>query len=118
MHDMQDGLREAEKAVDMAREKFPFFDPRGLGPYDQPYVPDQHSFDTDSGRKQVATGIAALKALRLLNGVDAYAAKHRAEQWGRRNGMAPYVSNGAIIAAAVGLGIGVSSDRDGNVSLG
>lgn len=114
----RDVLREAAKAVALARAKYDLVDPRGLGPHDQPYEPDQHSFDSDSGREQVATGIAALRALPLSERADAYAVKHRAEQWGRRNGMAPYVSTGAIIVAALGIGIGVHRDNDGDVSLG
>lgn len=114
----QDVLREAAKAVELAEAEFPLLDPRGLGPYGQPYVRNQHSFDTDFGREQVATGIEALKALPLSERSHAYAVKHRAEQWGRRNGMAPYVSNGAIIVAAIRLGIGVHRDKDGDVSLG
>jgi hypothetical protein len=114
----QDALREAENAVELAKSEHPLLDHRGLGPYDHPDVPNQHSLDTPYGREQVATGMAALKALRLSERTDAYAVKHHAEQWGRRNGMATYVSTGAIIAAAVGLGIDVHRDRVGNVSLG
>jgi hypothetical protein len=53
--------------------------------------------------------------------LSSYGLKHHAEDWGRANGMAPYVSNGALIAAAVALGLpvrtGGSADNP-NVAVG
>jgi hypothetical protein len=36
---------------------------------------------------------------------DSYFLKHEAERWGGRNGMCSYISNGALIAAALCLGL-------------
>lgn len=59
---------------------------------------------------QLATAGAFLRLLRpTATATDgspgSYGLKHDAERWGRAHGMAPYVSNGALIAAAVALGL-------------
>jgi hypothetical protein len=44
---------------------------------------------------------------------DSYTMKHRAEAWGRANGMSPYVSNGMLIAAAIALSVAIKRDPRG-----
>lgn len=58
---------------------------------------------------QVATAVAFLRLLTPTHAATwqspgSYGLKHDAEQWGRVNGLEPYVSNGALIAAAVEIG--------------
>jgi hypothetical protein len=52
--------------------------------------------------------------------LSSYGLKHHAEDWGRANGMCPYVSNGALIAAAAALGLPmrVGSGDGPNVAIG
>jgi hypothetical protein len=75
---------------------------------------------------QIRTAAAYLRLLRPTKTVPAtgalgsYTLKHCAERWGRAHGMAPYVTNGALIAAAAALGLPM---RDGsgdspNVAIG
>jgi len=47
-----------------------------------------------------------------------YGLKHDAERWGRSHGMAPYVSNGALIAAAVALGLPIRRSRRDSPNVG
>ena len=46
-----------------------------------------------------------------------YALKHSAERWGERNGLEGYVSNGALIAAALHLGFLVRPDDPRSLSM-
>lgn len=62
--------------------------------------------------EQVATAFLYLaagpvKVLGSVRGVhcSSYSWKHQAERWGRLVGLAPYVSNGAFIAAADGMNV-------------
>ena len=111
-------LREATNAVALARLTFPLIEPRGIGPYVDPYQRDQHSLDDDYGLEQVATAIEYLLTFGLDGPMDSYEVKHLAEYWGRRNAMAPYVSNGAMIVASCYLGFEIDGDLSGNVRLG
>jgi hypothetical protein len=111
-------LREATNAVALASLSFPLIEPRGIGPYVDPYQRDQHSLDDDYGLEQVATAIEYLLTFGLDGPTDSYEVKHLAEYWGRRNGMAPYVSNGAMIVASCYLGFAIDGDLSGNVRLG
>ena len=55
---------------------------------------------------EIAAAVAYLIQLRPTTKrpmYSSYSLKHRAESWGRYNGREPYVSNGALIAAAVRL---------------
>ena len=81
-------------------------DPRGLGPFPQPYEPDQHSFDQPFGIWQVVTAIEWLRDgnLRKHRGVGSYGLKHQAERWGREQGLSYYVSNGAMLIALHAFG--------------
>ena len=70
---------------------------------------------------QVATAIAYLtcgpvRALRSIptrqpSAASSYGLKHQAERWGRSVGLAPYVANGALIAAALHLRIPMRRHR-------
>lgn len=81
-------------------------DPRGLGPFPQPDEPDQHSFDHPFGISQVATAMEWLREgnLRKHKGVGSYGLKHKAERWGREQGLSYYVSNGAMLIALHAFG--------------
>jgi hypothetical protein len=59
--------------------------------------------------KEMATTIAFLRHCRptKTTGIGSYGLKHAAERWGRANKGVPYVSNGALIAAALYLGLRV-----------
>jgi hypothetical protein len=63
---------------------------------------------------QLATAIEFLRHFRPTKKgtYSSYFLKHEAERWGGRNGMCTYVSNGALIAAALHLGLVI--DEYGN----
>lgn len=72
---------------------------------------------------QVATAVAFLRLLTPTHAATwqspgSYGLKHDAEQWGRVNGLEPYVSNGALIAAAVELGYPIWYRRGSNAAIG
>lgn len=92
-------------AIANATASYPI-DPRGLGPFDEPYSPNQHSFDQPGGREQVATALAWLQAegRHDSSGRGAYGLKYQAERWGKANGLSPYVSTGAMLIALYALG--------------
>jgi hypothetical protein len=56
---------------------------------------------------QIATAIAFLRQFRptKTGRLNSYYLKHEAERWGGRNGMCYYVSNGALLMAALCLGL-------------
>jgi DNA-binding XRE family transcriptional regulator len=58
---------------------------------------------SDDSLAQVATALAWIDAVEITAKpkVGSYGAKHQAERWGRENGYASYVANGALLAAAV-----------------
>jgi hypothetical protein len=91
-------------AIALAKEKFPDLSASGLN------TTDVDPVDVD----QVATAIAYLRNLRPTKTTTrgSYGLKHSAERWGRANRMEPYVTNGALIAAAVALGF-VVKRQDG-----
>jgi hypothetical protein len=68
----------------------------------------------------VAAAIAFLKRCRpAKKPLSSYWFKHAAEEWGSRNGMASYVTNGELIAAAVYLDFKTRWDgRSPNVEIG
>ena len=82
------------------RWRFPRFGANGLYPgrrnEPSPIQPDQ-----------VATAMAFLQRLKPTQRgyISSYALKHAAENWGRDVGMCAYVSNGALILAALLLGL-------------
>ena len=66
--------------------------------YCEPETPDE---------KEVETALAYLSRLDRTKhpNLNSYSLKHLAEKWGKRHGMQSYISNGALIEAAVRLGI-------------
>jgi hypothetical protein len=60
-------------------------------------------------RDEVATAVAFLSFPKPIQtpSVNSYSLKHAAENWGARHGMRAYISNGALIVAAVELGLAV-----------
>jgi hypothetical protein len=89
-------------AVTLAKRRFPKLCPDGLYPYPgtgiRPIDPDQ-----------VQTAIAFLSMLTPTKTarIGTGSLKHLAEDWGRRQGFATYISRGALTAAAVALGLAV-----------
>jgi hypothetical protein len=72
---------------------------------------------------EVETAVAYLslvKPTKRCNNLNSYALKHDAEEWGGRNGKCNYVSNGALIAAAIRLGLRIKpcSDTSLNAYIG
>ena len=73
-----------------------------------------------SDEESVATAIAFIdcSGVRVRHNVDrkvtSYSWKHRAEEWGREVGFAPYVANGDMILAALWRGVMTRED----VSIG
>jgi hypothetical protein len=89
---------EARTAVAAALARYPTLRPNGLDASDRSSL-DRHA-------EEVATAIAYLRCCRPKQtpDINSYWLKHRAEGWGKGHGLAPYVCNGALIAAAVYLG--------------
>jgi hypothetical protein len=88
--------------------------PRQLPPYDsngfylsngKPDPRGHYGPPQPPAEEEVETALAYLRQLRPTKqaNVNSYYLKHRAESWGDRNGMSSYVSNGALIAAAIRL---------------
>lgn len=83
-------------------------------------------YDAKLDALQVATALAYLKMgpVRVLRRVpsrlprSSYGMKHEAERWGREIGFAPYVTNGALIAAALHLRIPMRYVDRPNCALG
>ena len=70
---------------------------------------------TEEAECQVATATAFLQqcVLTVTPRENSYHLKHVAEGWGRRHGYMPYVSNGALIVAALAGGVVVKPfDRE------
>lgn len=68
--------------------------------------PPKSSLASPLRADEIATAIAFLRRFKPTKRgtYNSYFLKHEAERWGRRNGMVAYVSNGALIAAAMSLG--------------
>lgn len=95
-------LEEAVRAIEVARAKEPRL--RNGGFSDTPDKPEH-----EMRSAEVATAIAFLCRCRptKTTSLSSYGLKHAAERWGEANGAEPYVSNGALIAAALYLGLRV-----------
>lgn len=103
--------REAQRALVTALKKEPTLSLNGF-----PYAYEDDPFDvaksdqesrarlfSDDSLAQIATAIAWIDAVKVTGKPRAgsYGAKHAAEKWGRENGYAPYVANGALLVAAL-----------------
>jgi hypothetical protein len=101
--------RDAAAFVATRRPKrYPVLGPNGF--YDTRPFASEHDF------AEIATAILYLQHCIRTKTPTAfsYGLKHRVEGWGRRRGYAPYVSNGALIAAALYLGVKVKPLGEGN----
>jgi hypothetical protein len=78
--------------------------PHRSGLYAAPEAPDE---------KEVETAIAYLSRLTPTKKptCSSYFLKHRAEKWGKQHSMQRYVSNGALIEAAIRLGLSIKPIR-------
>jgi hypothetical protein len=83
-----------------SRYRFPRFGANGLHP-------GQRNEPSPIRPDQVATAMAFLQMLRPTQRayVSSYSLKHAAENWGCKVGLCSYVSNGALILAALMLGL-------------
>jgi hypothetical protein len=110
-------IAEAGLAITAAKSECPHLTTEGIGAY-QPcgnLVFSGPKFDEDRNNfrpEEVATAIAFLRRCRPTRAarLSSYSLKHAAERWGNASGMAPYVSNGELIAAALYLGLPVDID--------
>ena len=104
--------REAKHAVVAALTKHPElslngFPYRGFDKDDFEGLQEEHEsradLFSDDSLAQVATAIAWIDSIKMTKSakIGSYGAKHRAETWGRENGLSSYVANGAMIVAAV-----------------
>jgi hypothetical protein len=101
---------EACTAITIAKTRLPQLTVKGLGTYEQPpgrwlLIYEGAQFDRDRADfspDNVATAIAFLRRCRRLRSpkANSYSLKHFAERWGERASMAPYITNGELIAAA------------------
>lgn len=110
-------LEQAREAVETAKSKEPSLTQNGLdGDH------ERHYFD-DRSLQQVRTALIWLSQLEKTKNAARYSSgysyglKHQCESWGRENGLEPYVSNGALIAAAIFLGFPYKVD-DLNAFIG
>lgn len=119
-------IAEAKIAIAAAKNECPYLTTEGIGAY-QPFGhlifsgPEFERNRNNFRPEEVATAIAFLKRCRLTKAArrDSYGLKHKAERWGKANGMTPYVSNGELIAAAIYLGFPVAIDTsDVNALVG
>jgi hypothetical protein len=108
-------IAEAKIAIAAAKDACPHLTTEGIGA--QPFGhlvfsgPQFEEARNDFDPEQVATAIFFLRRCRLTRSratrLSSYGLKHAAERWGKAAGMAPYVSNGELIAAALYLGFPV-----------
>jgi hypothetical protein len=98
-------------AITVAKAAFPSLGDFGFGKPWEPINP-----------AHVATAMAFLNRCRKTKKPTrgSYGLKHLAERWGRDNGLEPYITNGALIVAAVALGFKVirQSSSDPNAVIG
>jgi hypothetical protein len=82
------------------RYRFPRFGANGLHP-------GRRNDPSPIRPEEVATAMAFLQMLKPTQRayVSSYTLKHAAENWGRKVGLCAYVSNGALILAALMLGL-------------
>lgn len=101
------GLSEAELAIVEVKAAIPQLGVFGMNLHEE----------RDFAVEEVATAIAFLRQCRKLKRPNhgSYYLKHVAERWGCDNGMQAYVTNGALIVAAVFLGFVV--EWEGNYGL-
>jgi hypothetical protein len=101
-------------ALALARRRFRKLSADGIRVYPGSAPQDIHA-------DQVETAMAFLKLLRptAKPTVGTGSLKHHCEDWGGLNGLCAYISRGALISAAVALGLTVRPNRSGaDVEIG
>lgn len=120
-------LAEARAAIEVAKAALPHLTTEGMGAVEaRPWRPvySGAAFDRDRGTfvpENVATAIAFLRRCVAIKTptLGSYGLKHAAERWGATHGMAPYLTNGELIAAASYLGFTIKEEpRSLNVLIG
>jgi hypothetical protein len=99
---------EALRAINVARSRYPRLGANGFP------VPPNWGYEIKRRTDlievdQVVTALTFLRlGVRTKRTIQcSYALKHQAEDWGALNGLSSYVSNGALICAAIYLGLSV-----------
>jgi hypothetical protein len=97
-----------EAALTLARQRFPELSGDGIRTYPGGAPQPVHADQTE-------TAMAFLKLLRPTTRptIDTGTLKHDAENWGSVSGLCAYVSRGALISAALMLGLKVCPHRCG-----
>ena len=69
---------------------------------------------SDDSLAQIATAIRWIDSVKKIKTYKcgSYGAKHRAERWGKENGLASYIANGALIVAAVHRKVGLRREQN------
>jgi hypothetical protein len=105
----------AQRAIDDARRKFPMICANGIFPFRIVGHTDRlswakrgHFAPVISHEINADEVVTAMEFLSQLDGtktgrVDSYRLKHVAEDWGKRHDLAGYISNGALIVAALAI---------------
>ena len=104
--------REAQQAVLQALSQYPDLTLNGFryNEFDKdPFESAKSEHESrarlfsDDSLAQIATAIRWIDTVKMIKTYKcgSLGAKHRAERWGRENGLASYVANGALIVAAV-----------------
>jgi hypothetical protein len=108
-------MAEAKAAIKMAKEKMPDLTAWGTDRWGTNFARNREEFEPI----QVATAIAFLNPIYKTQQptMSSYGLKHFCETWGEASGLCPYVSNGALIAAAVWLGIKIKRLGGPNVGV-
>jgi hypothetical protein len=87
--------------------------PRAAGFTDRGRLADPDPAQIETAMKFLAKCVP-VKSRRAAR--HSYDLKHRAESWGRAHGLAPYVSNGALIRTALNLGLKVTRYGPGDIN--
>jgi esterase/lipase superfamily enzyme len=82
-------------------------------------VPNGHPYGAPKfAEVETAAAYLSLVGSTGRSTLSSYYLKHCAERLGRHHGMEPYVSNGALIEAAIRLGLTIKPGRSINASIG
>jgi hypothetical protein len=106
---------EVQDAVDVALARYPDLGSNGFGDPRYPF------FAISTDEVEIATAIAFLRQCTPIQTPNhsSYGLKHLAERWGESVGQSAYVSNGALLVAAVYLDFVVRRRHDSlNADIG
>jgi hypothetical protein len=110
-------IKRAQRQIDAARIRFPKICACGIFPFrivghsNRLSAAKRGQFaeyiSHEISPAEVATAVECLSQLdpTTTGRVSSYGLKHIAEDWGRRNDLSSYVSNGAVIVAALAIGL-------------